>query len=261
MTGRSQVNVNWSMLSIPDVVILCGGAGLRLRSITGDVPKAMAAIGGRPFLELLLKQLRRNGLERAILAVGYQSQVIRSHFGEQTFGLSLAYAVEEVPLGTGGALRNAAALATSESVLVMNGDSYTDVDLCKLAEDHRQSEADLTVVVAVADGRVDCGTILVDRYGKLSVFKEKQGDLQAAYLNAGIYVVSRHLLCEIPFESKVSLERELIPAWLRQGKCIRAFISRNSCIDIGTPERYVTAQGALASAEAHLIVPQTEVQA
>ena len=102
----------------------------------------MADVAGRPFLELLLRQLRRHGFERAILAVGYQKDMIYSHFGERAFGLDLAYSVESCPLGTGGALRNAADLIESENVLIMNGDSYTDADLGEFVVDHREAKAD-----------------------------------------------------------------------------------------------------------------------
>ena len=89
------------MPSTPDAILLCGGAGLRLRSVIGDAPKAMASVAGRPFLELLLRQLRRHGFERVILAVGYQKDVIHSHFGERAFGLHLAYSVESSPTRDG----------------------------------------------------------------------------------------------------------------------------------------------------------------
>src|SRR6266545_2288700 len=97
------------MHSVPDAIVLCGGVGTRLRVVT-DGPKAMVSVGGRPFLEFLLRQLRRSGVERVILAVGFQSNVIRNHFGEEAFGLHLVYSPEVTPLGTGGALRNAANL-------------------------------------------------------------------------------------------------------------------------------------------------------
>src|SRR5262252_9230661 len=95
------------MPSMPDPVLLCGGAGLRLRSVIGNTPKGMANVSGRPFLELLLRQLRRHGFERAILAIGYGGDAIHSYFGEQAFGLQVAYSAESCPLGTGGALRYA----------------------------------------------------------------------------------------------------------------------------------------------------------
>ena len=120
------------MPEIPDVVILSGGFGLRLRGMIGDVPKPMAPIAGRPFLELLLRQLKRQGFLRVILSVGYKQEVIREHFGDKAFGLELVYSIETSPLGTGGALREAVHRLRTETALIMNGDSYTDVDLSGL---------------------------------------------------------------------------------------------------------------------------------
>lgn len=238
------------MPNLPDAILLCGGAGLRLRSVTGDAPKGMAEVGGRPFLELLLRQLCRHGFRRAILAVGYQKDVIRSHFGESALGLSLGYAIESAPLGTGGALSNAADLVESDNVLTMNGDSYTDVDLRRVVADYRESKADASVVVVPADGRGDCGSVLLDESGRLARFQEKQSPFHAPYLNAGIYMVSRYMLKEIPRGVEVSLEQELLPLWLRQGKYVKGFVYLGRCIDIGTPERYRSAQGILANVEA-----------
>jgi NDP-sugar pyrophosphorylase family protein len=214
-----------------------------------DAPKSMASIAGRPFLELLLRQLRRHGFQRAILAVGYQNNVIQSYFGGRAFGLNLAYSVESSPLGTGGALRNAAPLIESDAALIMNGDSYTEVDLCEFVADYRESRADVSVVVAPSDGRADCGSVRVDGNGKLASFEEKQGPFYAPHLNAGIYMVSRHMLYEIPPGHEVSLERELLPRWLREGKVVKGFVCLGRCVDIGTPERYRNAQGILGNVE------------
>ena len=246
------------MPSTPDAILLCGGAGLRLRSVTGNAPKGMAAVAGRPFLELLLRQLRRHGFERAILAVGYRKEVIRSHFGERAFGLHLAYSVESSPLGTAGALRKAADLVQSDAALVMNGDSYTEVNLCEFVADYCQSKADASVVVVPADGRGDCGSVLVDGSGKLARFGEKEGRFHTPYVNAGVYMVSRNMLYEIPSGPEVSLEQESFPRWLRQGKYIRGFVCLGRCIDIGTPERYRKAQDILANVEVEASAPQRE---
>ena len=248
------------MPNAPDAVLLCGGAGLRLRSVIGNAPKGMADVAGRPFLELLLRQIRRHGFERAILAVGYQEEVIHSHFGERAFGLRLAYSVESCPLGTGGALRNAAGLIESENVLIMNGDNYTDADLCEFAAEHHKVNADLSLVVVPADGRCDCGSVLVDENNKLAGFAEKQSPFHAPYVNAGIYMMSRQMLYEIPPELEVSLERELLPRWLRQGKDIKGFVCSGRCIDIGTPERYRSAQNILANVEVDGGAPKCEIQ-
>ena len=147
------------MPSVPDAILLCGGAGLRLRSVTGDGPKSMARIGGRPFLELLLRQLQRHGFRRVVLAVGYREDVIRSHFGDQAFGMRLAYSSESSPLGTGGALRKAAGLVESDCAFAMNGDSYTEANLSDVVSDYRSSKADASLVVVPADGRGDCGSV------------------------------------------------------------------------------------------------------
>jgi NDP-sugar pyrophosphorylase family protein len=243
-----------------DAVLLCGGAGLRLRSVLGNAPKGLADVAGRPFLELLLRQLRRHGFERVILAVGYQKDMIYSHFGEQACGLAVAYSIESSPLGTGGALRNAADLIESENVLIMNGDSYTAVDLGEFVVNHDEASADLSVVVVPADGRGDCGSILIDGSGKLTSFAEKQDAFRAPYVNAGIYTTSRQVLYEITSGLEVSLERELLPQWLRQGKYIKGFVCLARCIDIGTPERYRSAQDSLSSVEKDAITPLHESQ-
>jgi NDP-sugar pyrophosphorylase family protein len=237
------------MPSMPDPILLCGGAGLRLRSITDDAPKAMARIAGRPFLELPLRQLRRYGFRRVILAVGYRQDVIRSHFGEHAFGLELKYSAESSPLGTGGALRNAADLVPSETFVAMNGDSYTDVDLNALVRKHDETKADVSVVVVPADERGDGGSVFLDANGNLAQFSEKQGSGSARYINAGIYVMSRAVLDLIRPGTQVSLEKDLFPRWIQDGARIKAFIHPGTCIDIGTPDRYRLAQQVLAGAE------------
>jgi NDP-sugar pyrophosphorylase family protein len=236
------------MPETPDAIVLCGGAGLRLRSVIGQTPKPLAAIAGRPFLEVLLRQLRRNGLERVILAVGYQGEAIQSQFQDRAFGLDIRYSIESHPLGTGGALRHAADLVESESVLAMNGDSYTDADLAALANVHRDSRADVSVVVVPPDGRGDCGSVKLAEDGTVVSFQEKPGPLEVVYINAGIYVMSRRFLLEIPPRNS-SLEQELVPRWLRERKLIQGFIHSGSCLDIGTPERYRNAQELLADTE------------
>jgi len=237
------------MPSAGDAIILCGGAGLRLRSVTGDAPKSLATIGDRPFLDILLSQLRRHGFRHVILAVGYQRDVIRSYFDNRVTDVSLEYSIEATPLGTGGALRNAADFVKSDSVLVMNGDSYTDGDLFGFAADYRKMKADLSALVVPTDGRVDCGLVSVDSSGRVLGFKEKQSATGMQYVNAGIYMVAKPILYEIPFNQKFSLEEELFPRLLTEGKNIRAFHHTGRCIDIGTPERYLNAQEILANVE------------
>jgi mannose-1-phosphate guanylyltransferase len=237
------------MTSTPDAVILCGGEGSRLRGVSGSTPKSMVTIAGRPFLELLLRQLRRNGFTRVILAVGYRMDAIRSHFGDSAFDMSLHYSEETSPLGTGGALRNATGLIQTESALVMNGDSYTTADLGEFSSQHRAATTDLSVLVVPADERLDCGLVSLAGDGRVLGFKEKQSLDGSRHLNTGIYMVNRSLLQEIPSGRKISLEEELFPQWLAGGKHIKAYAVPGQCVDIGTPERYQSAQNILASVE------------
>jgi mannose-1-phosphate guanylyltransferase len=237
------------MPSVTDAIVLCGGAGTRLRSVTGEAPKSLATIGDRPFLDILLNQLRRHGFEHVILAVGYQRDLIRSYFESSTQDLTLEYSVESTPLGTGGALRNAVDFVKSDALLIMNGDSYTDADLSGFVANHRQTKADLSVVVVPTDGRVDCGLVSVDPGGRVLGFKEKQSATGTQYVNAGIYMVEKKILYELPPNQRVSLEEELFPRWLAEGKNIRTFHHSGRCIDIGTPERYLRAQEILVNVE------------
>jgi len=237
------------MPSAADTIVLCGGAGLRLRSVTGDAPKSLASIGGRPFLDILLSQLRRHGFQHVILAVGYQKELIRSHFDNRAHDMSLEYSIESTPLGTGGALRNAVDFVQSDSVLIMNGDSYTDADLSGFVDDYCEAKADLSVLVVPTDGRVDCGLVSVDPNGGVLGFKEKQSGTGKQYVNAGIYLAAKSILYGISSNVRVSLEEELFPRWLAEGKNIRAFHHSGTCIDIGTPERYLNAQETLANVE------------
>jgi len=247
------------MPNLPDAVILCGGAGLRLKSITGDTPKPMAVIGGRPFLELLLLQLKRHGFSRVVLSVGYKHEVIREHFGMKAFGMELVYSFETSPLGTGGALSQAASEITTEEALVMNGDSYAAVDLGLLETSHREGGADATVVV-FAETRSDAGSVLVDENGRVRAFAEKSQSLNTRYQSAGIYMFSKTLCSAIPRTGKISLEEQLFPEWLANNRRIDAFVFSGRCIDIGTPERYQLAQNLLANFEKKASVPQREDQ-
>ena len=248
------------MHSMPDAIVLCGGAGLRLRSVTRGAPKSMASVAGRPFLELLLRQLRRNGFDRVILAAGYRNKSISSHFGACALGLQVAYSTEASPLGTVGAARQAAEMVESDDVLIMNGDSYTNADLRKFVADYRESGADVSVVVVPGDGRIDCGAVRVDQNGRVIRFDEKEGCATGRYINSGIYMASRSILDGIPDAVEISLERELFPQWVREGRQIRAFVWPGRCVDIGTPDRYWSAQELLDNVEVEeVMVEQKEL--
>ena len=184
-----------------------------------------------------------------ILAVGYQRDMISAHFADRTLDCKLEYSIESVPLGTGGALRKAVGLVESDSVLIMNGDSYTDADLAAFAADFRDAKVDISMLVTPADGRVDCGLVSVDPSGRVLGFREKQAAYSQQYVNAGIYMAAKAILRQVTPGFPVSLETELFPSWLHEGKRFRAYRHSGRCIDIGTPERYQSAQHILADVE------------
>lgn len=251
MMRRSAKRARWCMPDREDAIILCGGAGTRLRPVSDGAPKSLMTVSGRPFLELLLSQLQRHGFDRVILATGYRGTEIRSQLGTRFGSLDLAYSDERFPLGTGGALRHAAGEVRTANCLVMNGDSYTDVDLDQLSVAHIQSQAHVSLVVVPADERCDSGRIATDKAGNVLEFLEKEGHGSGRYVNAGIYALRSQILFEIPPDVPLSLERDVFPAWIRAGFTIRAFFHSGNCVDIGTPERYQTAQALLAAAEIH----------
>lgn len=217
-------------------VILAGGVGSRLRSVVSDRPKGLAEVNGRPFLAFLLDQLVAAGARRAVFSTGYLAPQIEEAFGDRHRGMGIGYSHETVPLGTGGGLRLAAETATSPTLLVLNGDSYCEVDLTAFLTDavhHDRSPA--LVLSRQADtsrfGRVDHGSD-----GRITSFREKGESPGAGWINAGIYALPRGLVMAIPAGRPVSLEREVFPAWIGQG--LRAFPSEGRFLDIGTPESY-----------------------
>jgi NDP-sugar pyrophosphorylase family protein len=225
-------------------VLLVGGQGTRLRSVVGDRPKALAPVAGRPFLEYPIARLRAFGIREIVLCVGYLAEQIEAHFGTgEGFGVQLTYQREETPLGTGGALKRAEALIR-DTALVLNGDTYFDLDLPALIRSHEQHAqksspclATLALLPAEAERRYGC--VALDGEGRITRFSEKSSDDPAPWISAGVYVLEREkLLARIPPGQPVSLEREVFPGVLEAGGGLWGFPAEGFFIDIGTPEGY-----------------------
>lgn len=230
--------------------ILVGGLGTRLRPAVADRPKALAEVGGRPFLHYVLTQLAQVGVRRVVLCSGYLGEQIEVAFGQSYLGVQLAYSREPTPLGTAGALRHALPLIDTESVLVMNGDSFCTVDLRAVWQHHRERNALATIVVCeVPDvkrfGRVEL-SVELSTEDRLLGFAEKNKDEGPGWVNAGVYVLSRALLLAIPEGTAVSLEAEMIPTWARR-EGVYGYRSRGSFHDIGTPDAYRAAVSFLTA--------------
>jgi mannose-1-phosphate guanylyltransferase len=223
---------------LPQTVLLVGGLGTRLRSETGDLPKAMIDVHGMPFLERILIHLRSSEIESAILAVSHGRESIETHFRDGTAcGMSITYTRETQALGTAGALRQALHLLKGDQVLVLNGDSFVDLDYHAMLKFHRARGNQLTIAAVHRSDCRDFGRLRISN-GNVVAFAEKEHrDPSAGYINAGVYVFDRELIETIPSGVVRSLEKEVFPSMLSRGDCIGAYCVQSYFMDLGTPER------------------------
>ena len=220
-------------------IILAGGMGTRLRERVPDLPKPMAPVAGRPFLEFLLDCLIRGGVEEIILSVGYRADSIKQHFGESYCDLGLSYAVEDKPLGTGGAIAHALKNEGHDPVLVLNGDTFLDLDYAAFIDWYLRSPTDVAMVLKEVCDVSRYGSVLVES-GCVSGFFEKGGE-GAGLINAGVYILNPVVFEDIDIQKNFSFETDLL-----QKNCNalspRAFITDAYFIDIGIPSDYDRAQ-------------------
>jgi D-glycero-alpha-D-manno-heptose 1-phosphate guanylyltransferase len=201
-------------LASATAVILAGGLGTRLRSVVADRPKALAQVQGRPFLSFLLDQLVESGIGHAVLCTGYLGEQVPIVFGKNYRGLRLAYSRESSPLGTGGALRNAAPLLESATLLVMNGDSYCDADMGAFWTWHVAQRSDATILLRRMQDTQRFGRVRMDARGRVKSFEEKNGAAGPGWVNGGVYLLARRRIrvgrshsnekCSRPGSGKVS---------------------------------------------------------
>jgi D-glycero-alpha-D-manno-heptose 1-phosphate guanylyltransferase len=232
-------------LTAVTAAILAGGMGSRLHPAVSGRPKALANIGERPFLTYLFDQLVAAGARDVVLCTGYLGDQIRMIFGEWYKTLRLNYSQESTPLGTAGALRLALPLLNSNPVLVMNGDSYCDANIREFLFWHERWHSNATLLLTKIFDTERFGQVKVDTDGKVTDFKEKGSGQDSGWINAGIYLLNRDLLDEIPVNRAVSLEREIFPGLIGRG--LYGFQSEARFMDIGTPEAYSSAQSFFAT--------------
>ena len=217
-------------------VILAGGLGTRLRSVVGDCPKILALVNNRPFLSYLLDQLLCNDFSHVILCTGHGAGQVSAAFGNVYKGLTIEYSLEAKPLGTGGALRNAIPRIKTNNILVMNGDSYINVDLKTYIEWHFQNQIDVSLLLTQVSNTSYYGSVYVDKNGLVKQFVEKNEATTLGWINAGVYILNKSLISQIPAGESFSLEHDFFPKLV--GKGLHGFQCNDSFIDIGTPESY-----------------------
>ena len=216
--------------------ILAGGFGTRLRSVVADRPKVLAEVRGRPFLAFLLDQLAAADIRDVVLCTGYLGEQVQARFGNSYNTLRLFYSQELSPIGTGGALRLAKPLFQSDSVLIMNGDSFFDGDMKTFWAWYCFHEANVAITLTLVPDTKRYGRINMNSEGRILRFEEK-GSLEGpGWINAGIYLLKQDLLQSIPTDGTVSLEREMFPKWIGRG--FYGYQSSGRFLDIGTPESY-----------------------
>mgnify|MGYP000200147662 CR=1 FL=1 len=231
---------------IKEAIILAGGFGTRLREVVDDVPKPIAPIAGQPFLNYVFRYLKSNNLNKAILSTGYQGDKISDLYQKESHGLALSYAREEEPLGTGGAIKFAMESCDSDSILVLNGDTFFDVDLSKLAEFHANQKADISMVLRSIDSPDRYGTVSLSG-DRITQFNEKQAGLKNGLINGGVYLINRRVWEKVPpLPDRFSIETEFFAPYINELH-IAGMISDGYFIDIGIPSDYYQANDDFVS--------------
>ncbi len=227
---------------ITEAIILAGGFGTRLQSIVFDLPKPMAPVNDRPFLDYQLLYLKNYGIKKVILSVGHLHPMITLHYGNIFEGMELDYAIENAPLGTGGGIRMAIEKCNSKSVFVLNGDSFFDINLNSLYKQHNTFMADCSLALRQVEDTSRYGTIKQGSNSTITSFKEKNGEAKPGLINAGIYILDKEIyLQKTKAGKKFSIEKDFFEKKIKELN-ICGFPYEGYFIDIGIPEDLEKAQ-------------------
>jgi len=216
-------------------LLLAGGQGTRVSHLLGDVPKPMAPVAGRPFIEWIIRHLAAQGICRALLSTGHRAQAFADHFDPQPIpGVTLQCIPESEPLGTAGGLLHAAHQTdhTPEAWLVLNGDSLAFLNLTIFTQ--ALNDSDAVLAAREVSDTTRYGSLKIDANNRLQAFREKQPG--TGIINAGIYLLRPYLLEKLPQKSPLSLETEAFPHWLQTDQKIKVSLLNTPFLDIGTPE-------------------------
>jgi len=228
-------------------LILAGGFGSRLMPLVNDRPKVMAPVSGRPFLEILIRNLKKQGFDDIVLALGYLSKYIIDYFQDgNKLGIKIRYSIEDMPLGTVGAIKNAQPLLES-TFCTINGDTYLNINFKELFEFFRTHQARLVITLTRFHHLQERGVVKVDKNMRAVSFSEisENRSEDKSYTNTGVYLIDKNILNWIKKDEKISLEKEVFPLLLREKIPIYCYLSKKDYLDIGTPERYLKAQKIL----------------
>ena len=224
-----------------EAIILAGGFGTRLKDIVSDVPKSMATVNGKPFLEYLLNFLSGQGIRKVILSVGYLNDTIQTHFKSQYKNILISYAIEKEPLGTGGGMLNALKNVEGDKVVVLNGDSMFRIDINALSKMHEDNHADVTIALRYLEDTSRFGSANMNQEKQIVGFQEKQPEAGPGYINGGIYLINKAFFTGNVFPEKFSIEKDCFEKFYSSSRMF-GYPARGYFLDIGIPEDYMKAQ-------------------
>lgn len=256
-------------------IIIAGGFGTRLRPLTYRRPKPLVPVANRPFLEYQVALLKAHGIDDLVLATNYLAEQIEAHFGDGSrFGVRMRYALEETPLGTGGAIRNAANLFPGEAVAVFNGDVLTDFPLSAILAFHQQKQAMATITLAPVPSPNAFGVLILDESGRVLEWREPSEEMKKALagkqnltptgtdlINAGFYVLSPEFIARIPDGKPCSVERDIYPTLLAERAPIYGIAPGGYWMDMGRGEQLLTATKAVLTGAVTTALPGASVGA
>lgn len=218
-----------------EAIILAGGFGTRLQSVVKDVPKPMADIDGKPFLEYILNLLEKQGVTDVVLSVGYKAGIIKRYFKEKYKNINITYSCEKTPLGTGGAIKKSLELCKETDIFVLNGDTYFDVNLNNLMKRYKKLDCSLILSLKRMYKSNRYGSVIVEN-DYINNFSEKAYK-EESLINGGVYIVNKNIFNNSNLNSSFSFETDYLEKQIHNIK-IGSFISEGYFIDIGIPEDY-----------------------
>ncbi len=228
---------------ITQAIILAGGLGTRLRSVVPDQPKCLAVINGKPFLYFIIQYLKSNGITKFIFSLGYRSEDVKAFLEINLLGNEYSLAIENEPLGTGGAIQLALKISEDTNTIIVNGDTYFNVDLKGLSSFHFETKAECSVSLKPTINFSRYGVVEIDSDKTITSFKEKQF-VESGLINGGVYALDKEKFIAHNFPDKFSFEKDYLEAFVSSKK-ITGFIQDKYFIDIGIPEDYAKAQTEL----------------
>lgn len=239
-------------------IIMAGGEGTRLKSVSGDLPKPMVLLAGKPVLEHILSLLKRCGIKEVCMSLHYRPEIIQNYFGSgEKFGIPIKYHIESVPLGTAGGVKACKWFYGDRDFMVISGDSACDFDLKALTEAHRRHRPAVTMALYSHPSPLRYGTVLFDRMGRVVSFTEKPswGQVVSDMINTGIYVLSPEAMEPVPENTMFDFSKDLFPILMKSGKEIRALPMDGYWCDIGTPRSYFQCNLDAIDGRLHLDAP------